>query len=206
MFFKIDFKLIFYYNLNVSIYRAKYIKTGAIRFISHLDIVRLFSRAIRRSELPVIYSSGFSPHLKISLSPPLPLGFTSLCELIDIYLSNDLEDGHIKDKINEQLPEMARVINLKKLDKNFKSLNLINCVEYKIEILNKGEDVKQLSELSNIKNISLKDNRIHFEILIDKRARPDKLLKEFFNNNLVFEKIERTKFYYEEGDVLEPFI
>ena len=57
--------------------RIKYTKTGAVRFIGHLDVMRHFQKAIRRAKLDVAYTKGFSPHQIISFAAPMPLGMTS---------------------------------------------------------------------------------------------------------------------------------
>lgn len=80
--------------------RVKYRKGEAVRYSSHLDMIRMFDRTLRRAEIPVAYSQGFHPHPKISFGYPLPLGFKSDAEYIDISLSKlfpafetDLRDG-----------------------------------------------------------------------------------------------------------------
>ncbi len=64
--------------------RFKYIKSDELKYIAHLDTLRVFTRAIRRAKLPVSYSQGFNPHPLISFVMPLSLGFTSNCEFVDI--------------------------------------------------------------------------------------------------------------------------
>lgn len=57
-----------------------------MRFISHLDVLRYWERAIRRARLPLSYSQGFTPHPKIAFAAPLPLGFTAESEVMDVTL------------------------------------------------------------------------------------------------------------------------
>ena len=57
--------------------RIKYAKTGPLKFIGHLDIMRYYQKAIRRANLDVTYSNGFSPHQQITFAAPLALGVTS---------------------------------------------------------------------------------------------------------------------------------
>ena len=63
--------------------RIKYTKTGVLRFIGHLDVMRFFQKAIRRAKLDVSYTKGFSPHQIISFAAPMPLGMTSEGEYFD---------------------------------------------------------------------------------------------------------------------------
>jgi radical SAM family uncharacterized protein/radical SAM-linked protein len=66
--------------------RLRWRKTERFRFMSHLDNLRLIERAIRRSRMPIAYSQGFNPSMKVSFGPPLSLGFTSETEFVDITL------------------------------------------------------------------------------------------------------------------------
>ena len=86
--------------------RFKYKKTDELKYIAHLDTLRVFTRAIRRAKLPVAYSQGFNPHPLIAFMMPLSLGFTSNCEYVDIgfesvpeglsaMLDNALPDGFV---------------------------------------------------------------------------------------------------------------
>lgn len=66
--------------------RVRWGRKGLTRFLSHLDNLRVIERSLRRSGLPVEYSQGFHPHMKMSFGPPLPLGFTSEAEYFDLSL------------------------------------------------------------------------------------------------------------------------
>jgi len=65
-------------------YRLHYAKTGLLRFISHLDWMRMLYRLIGHTSLETVYTQGFSPHPRVSLSPPLPLGVQSRCCFFDV--------------------------------------------------------------------------------------------------------------------------
>lgn len=77
-------------------YRIHYQKTGLLRFVSHLDWMRMLFRRISVLELETVFTMGFSPHPKISLSPPLPLGVESVCEYFDISFYKAYEIGKIE--------------------------------------------------------------------------------------------------------------
>jgi len=66
--------------------RITFSKTAAMKFSGHLDLHKTWERTLRRARLPLAYSEGFNPHPKIQLAAALPLGFTSECELVDIWL------------------------------------------------------------------------------------------------------------------------
>lgn len=84
--------------------RIKWGKSGLARFTSHLDSNRIFERAIRRAELPVAFSQGFHPHQKLSFGPPLPLGYSSEGEYLDIQVEGNCSREQI-DRLYKYLPE-----------------------------------------------------------------------------------------------------
>jgi radical SAM-linked protein len=71
-------------------YRLHYYKTKEARYTSNLDLHKMWERWLRRAVLPVSYSQGFHPQPKINQAAPLPLGMLSQCELVDIWLDEDL--------------------------------------------------------------------------------------------------------------------
>ncbi len=89
--------------------RVRYEKTGDAKFVSHLDLVRAFSRAIRRAGFKVYYSEGFNPHIKIQFLPPLSLGYESLCEAFDIKVLDKTADDEIIERLCAVLPETLRI-------------------------------------------------------------------------------------------------
>ena len=89
-------------------------KKGQLKYISHLDIVRLFQRAIRRAGLPVTISQGFTPHYKIGFSNALKLGVESEGEIAVFAIDNWMDPAEFKIRINEKLPEGIKVMECKK--------------------------------------------------------------------------------------------
>jgi radical SAM family uncharacterized protein/radical SAM-linked protein len=84
-------------------YRLRYQKKGLVRFISHLDILRVFQQAIRRAGLEPVFSQGYNRRPKISSGYPLPLGYSSDEEYIEVILKKEARD--IVNRLNRQLPE-----------------------------------------------------------------------------------------------------
>ena len=70
--------------------RLRFCKTGAMQYISHLDLQRSFTRILARADLPVWFTQGFNPHPKITFGLPLPVGCESVCELVDIRIVRDM--------------------------------------------------------------------------------------------------------------------
>lgn len=80
----------------------RYEKGEAAKYISHLDFLRAITRTIRRTELPVKYSEGFNPHMKLSFALALPIGTTSITELMEIELEQDITPELILSRLNSQ--------------------------------------------------------------------------------------------------------
>lgn len=79
-------------------------KSGAAKYISHLDLQRAFSRVFRRSGLPVKLSSGFNPHYVFSFASALPLGIASECECVEINLANPISPKDCLSAIGLKMP------------------------------------------------------------------------------------------------------
>ena len=87
--------------------RIKFAKTGVMKFVGHLDVMRYFQKAIRRAELPIAYSEGFSPHMLLSFASPLGVGISSTGEYFDMVLAEDMKTDEIVSGAEEVLlPEL----------------------------------------------------------------------------------------------------
>ena len=95
--------------------RIVFTKLGPMRFISHLDLMRLFQRASRRADLPVTLTQGFSPHLKISIAKALKLGVESPSEEATFYMDKRVEPEVFKESINAQLPTGVQVVSAQEI-------------------------------------------------------------------------------------------
>jgi len=87
-----------------SAMRVIFAKTGDMRFISHLDLLRMFQRAARRARMPVTVTKGFSPHLKISILKALKLGVESRAEEATFYLDGEVRPEEFVRSMNAGLP------------------------------------------------------------------------------------------------------
>lgn len=92
--------------------RLRFSKTGQAKYISHLDVNRVFSRALSRAKINLWFTEGFNPHPYMSFSLPLSLGVESLCENVDIRIVDDISDEEIKQKMNDALPQGIRVLDV----------------------------------------------------------------------------------------------
>ena len=110
--------------------RVKWEKGEDVRFTSHLDVVRTFERTIRRANLPVSYSLGFHPHQKVAFGPPLPLGFISDSEYLDLQLDQPYSPV-LSNKLDQALPPGFKILEIKNILSKTQSLSsIINCAFY----------------------------------------------------------------------------
>lgn len=126
-------------------FRLRWGKSARYRYMSHLDNLRLLERAIRRSGMPVAYSQGFNPGMKLSFGPPLPLGFTSETEFVDVTLETTMMN-YMLDSLKGKLPEGIGIYDARIVLGNTTSLSAsLNRVVYTAP-LNCWSDVKALEE------------------------------------------------------------
>jgi len=92
-------------------FRFKFSKTGRAAYISHLDTMRTFQRAITRAKLPAKHTEGFNPQIYISIALPLSLGYTSECEFMDLILLDFLPKDEILSRMNAVLPDGIRLLD-----------------------------------------------------------------------------------------------
>ena len=115
-------------------YRVKYAIGEPFRYASHLDIARTIYRALRRSDLPVRYTQGFSPIPKVSFCPPKSVGQTSKGDFFDLYLNADYF-GNISMELNSRFPAGIRVLDIRPIGHGTPSLSAsINLIYYEVAI------------------------------------------------------------------------
>ncbi|GBD23313.1 hypothetical protein HRbin29_00974 [bacterium HR29] len=95
--------------------RVWFRKGERLRFISHLDVLRHWERAIRRAGLPLAYSQGFTPHPKIAFAAPLPLGFTGEAEVMDVTLTERVAVEEFCRRLAEQTTDDLAVVTVREV-------------------------------------------------------------------------------------------
>lgn len=115
--------------------RMKFYKTGPLKFIGHLDIMRYFQKAIRRAGIDVEYSKGFSPHQIMSFAAPLGVGLTSEGEYLDVSLQSTLEKETMLTMINEAMNEYIQVTDFRYLPEDSKNaMSIVAGADYKVSL------------------------------------------------------------------------
>jgi len=116
--------------------RIRWGKSAQFRYMGHLDNMRLIERAIRRARLPIAYSEGFSPKMKLSFGPPLPLGFTSETEFVDLTFNTTFMPYMI-EKLKQNLPNGINIYESQTILSKSQSLSsALNRVRYLLPVNN----------------------------------------------------------------------
>lgn len=166
------------------ILRCKYTKIGDISYISHLDLLKIFIRALRRSKIEVNYSEGFHPHPKISFSSALSLGIQSYTEFIDIDLKNESDEVGFIEKINDSLPDGIKILEYK-IEEKPKAITMTmshSLYEFYFEedlenlktviedVISKEElIIQKKNKKKQIKDVNIREKIESIEVIPDKR-------------------------------------
>ena len=90
-------------------------KFDNMRFVGHLDLLRMFQRAVNRSGLPVSYSQGFNPHQLVGFALPLPIGFTGRREYVDITLDEPMDDACVVGALSVAMPDGIEISGVREV-------------------------------------------------------------------------------------------
>ena len=115
--------------------RIRFRRGEEVKYLSHLDLMRLWERALRRAQIPLAYSEGFSPHPRISLAAPLSVGVTSEAELMDIFLTRSVSPHWATAALKRQLPRGIEVLDVYPIALTVPSLqSQVRYAEYEVEV------------------------------------------------------------------------
>jgi radical SAM-linked protein len=92
--------------------RVRYAKRGRLRFTSHRDVARMLERALRRAEIPMAFSAGFSPHPKMSYAGAAPTGVASEAEYLEIGLAERRDPAQVRDALDAALPDGIDIVDV----------------------------------------------------------------------------------------------
>ena len=119
--------------------RIKFRKYGVMKFIGHLDVMRFFQKVMRRADIPIAFTGGFSPHMIMSFANPLGVGLTSDGEYFDIELSEEVDMKAAVERMNEVMVEGIDVVNMVPIsdDKKQTGMSIVAAADY-LSTLKKG--------------------------------------------------------------------
>ncbi|MGB3366041.1 MAG: TIGR03936 family radical SAM-associated protein [Acidaminobacteraceae bacterium] len=154
----------------MTILRLLYKKHGVMKFISHLDMVRLTERTFRRAKLPLRFSNGFNPHPKISFGAPLSVGVTSDYEVLDVELIEEIDINEFLANQEKFVPAGITFFEGKYIDKSKALMSMLSDATFMLR--------------TNVTSISLEELRVKLdeflaldEIMIEK-ATKKKIIKQ----------------------------
>ena len=123
--------------------RVRYAKRGRLRFTSHRDFARAFERAVRRARVPIGFSSGFSPHPKISYANAAPTGSASEAEFLEIGLTEARDPTDVLRALDEALPPGLDIIDVVAAPESGSLADRLEASTWRIELA--GADPDQLT-------------------------------------------------------------
>ncbi len=136
--------------------RIKYTKSGTMKYIGHLDVMRFFQKATKRAGLDIAYSQGFSPHQLMSFAAPLALGVTSEGEYFDAEFNTLVSSDEFVRRYNEQMVDGMAVHDVILLpDKAKNSMSIVAGSDYYITILDRDTE----NTLDNDNNLSFAERK-----------------------------------------------
>jgi radical SAM-linked protein len=117
------------------ILRSRFEVTGRIRFLSHLDLLKLMERSMRRAGIPVAFSQGFNPHPKIAFGTAKSVGLASICEYFDVELDGKMNPEEFREKLQEVCPEGIVIRETKEILPGEPALMaVLNCASYQVKV------------------------------------------------------------------------
>jgi radical SAM-linked protein len=121
--------------MKVQRLRVRFSRGEEAKFVTHLDLMRLWERALRRAKIDIAYSEGFTPHAQLSLAAPLAVGVTSDGELLDVFLGSRLTPLEFMREIGKQLPGGIEALEVEEVGLRAPSLQgELRAAEYEVSL------------------------------------------------------------------------
>ena len=115
--------------------RIKFTRTGPVKFLGHLDLMRYFQKAIRRAQIDIKYTEGFSPHQVMSFAAPLGVGVESEGEYFDIEVNSTFSREEAMARLNEAMAEGIKILDYSEISDNAKkAMTVVAAAEYDISL------------------------------------------------------------------------
>ncbi len=131
--------------------RIKFSRGEELKYLSHLDLTRLWERSCRRAGIALAYSEGFTPHPRLSLASPLSVGVTSKAELMDIFIVNWTSPHLFVDRMNRELPGGIHIEAAHSVNPEMPSLqSQVSSAEYEVTVqstMTEGEAMTAVAAL-----------------------------------------------------------
>lgn len=140
--------------------RVKFRKYGCLKFIGHLDVMRYFQKVMRRADIDMCYSEGFSPHMIMSFAAPLGVGLTSDGEYMDISVKASPSSKEAVERLNAVMVEGIDVVSWRQLPENSKNaMASVAAADYEVRFRKgyepKGDWQSKFREFLNLSEIHI---------------------------------------------------
>lgn len=159
--------------------RIKFRKYGIMRFIGHLDVMRYFQKAMRRAEIPIAFTGGYSPHMIMSFAQPLGVGVTSDGEYLDIELKEPIRSEDAVKQLNAVMVEGIDIVSFVQIpdDKKCSGMTIVAAAEYDVSFLKSAKSAYEtirieeaLGQESNCEKL-MADFLAQDEIIVLKKSK-----------------------------------
>ncbi len=148
--------------------RITYHRGDAVKYITHLDVMRFWERAFRRAHLPLAMSQGFHPHPRLSVAAPLPVGVTSDAEVMDVYLDETLRPEQALQRLAAKLVPGFTVVEVAQVPEEAPSVqSLVRFAEYLVTV----ETGQTVEEVERATRLLLAKTTLPWELTRDSELR-----------------------------------
>lgn len=129
--------------------RIKFRKYGVMRFIGHLDVMRYFQKVMRRAQIPIAFTGGYSPHMIMSFAQPLGVGITSDGEYLDIELTEAIASEYAVAQMNEVMAEGIDVVSFVEIpeEKKHSGMTITAAADYRVMLLESAKSADKVKDI-----------------------------------------------------------
>jgi len=159
--------------------RFYFSKEPSVKYVGHLDLIEVFDRAFRRAKMPLTFSEGFNPRPKLSFAHPLAVGISSIAEIGEIELENNVEINEFINRMNDSLPSGIRILSAEYIESNKSLMSLVTSAEYKIELEGETLTEKELNAFFEQE-----------EIVVDKKNKKKQIVQVNVKDLVLDYKVE----------------
>ena len=129
--------------------RITFEKQGALRYIGHLDLHKIWERSTRRANITLAYSQGFHPMPKIQLASALPLGFSSIAEVVDLFTVDDHDLVEFHDRLQNAVPSGIHIRNVEAVDSSVPPLQVqVTAARFQVQL---GDETSTVDDLAKVR-------------------------------------------------------
>lgn len=187
--------------------RLRFAKNGAMRYLSHLELITVFTRAVSRGGVPILFSQGFHPHPRFSFGTATSVGVESRAEYMDMFVAAGISAEEVRERLNGVLPEGLQILESVEMDVKSPSIStLIDATRYRITLDNLAADelsercvqflahdsfVIQRTKKGDVQEVDLRNETVSLTaegqtlLLVAKRGKPLEFARAISGNDML---------------------